>query len=50
MFETVLALGVVDSTTSEGYLQIVIEKAIQIEKVGKIIKNLKDTKACRESM
>ena len=50
LLETVLALGVVDSTTSEGYLQIVIEKAIQSEKVGKIIKNLKDTKACRESM
>ena len=50
LLETVLALGVVDSTTSEGYLQITIEKMIQNEKVEKVLKSLKDTKAYRDSI
>ena len=45
-----LGLGVVDSTTSEGYFQITIEKMISNEKVEKLVKSLKDTKAFRDAI
>ena len=50
LLETVLGLGVVDSTTSEGYFQITIEKMISNEKVEKLVKSLKDTKAFRDTI
>ena len=50
LLETVLGLGVVDSTTSEGYFQITIEKMISNEKVEKLVKSLKDTKAFRDAI
>lgn len=50
LLEIVLGLGVVDSTTSEGYFQITIEKMISNEKVEKLVKSLKDTKAFRDAI
>lgn len=50
LLETVLGLGVVDSTTSEGYFQITIEKMISNEKIEKLVKSLKDTKAFRDAI
>ena len=50
LLETVLGLGVVDSTTSECYFQITIEKMISNEKVEKLVKSLKDTKAFRDTI
>lgn len=50
ILETVLALGCVQSITTEGYLQIKIEKVVKDETAQKILKNIKNTKSYRNSI